>query len=335
VAHTGAAPMEGITTSDNPASQTRPTEGITIDGTARPAIEEFSEELISSEGLDDSRHAPNRTGIGSSTPENAPDNDRDSQTGVNSGDPPTGPREWREKMGRKRGQSKKRKSNKKNGSTQNTRLQQLETEISNLKDQIKEEKKKSNNSANRTTPCQTKPTQHSNQSGNSSKPTAEEGWTLVDRRRKTRKPTFEKIKLVICGVDNGHRNLTELKAEFNKDDISRKVMAKYIKWEYQNRQLLQQRAPSSGGVYITVFSRQDADLLIRNGIRAYGQRHQIKHFSRASLSDQCKNCHQHGHLERSCLGENLINRGDNRQRQKNNGQYKSHTANSSPHVSWR
>jgi hypothetical protein len=41
-------------------------------------------------------------------------------------------------MGRKRLQSKKRKSNKKNGSTQNTKLQQLEAEISNLKDKIKE-----------------------------------------------------------------------------------------------------------------------------------------------------------------------------------------------------
>jgi hypothetical protein len=70
-------------------------------------------------------------------------------------------------------------------------------------------------------------------------------------------------------VDNGHRNLTELQAEFNKDDITRKVMAKYIKWEYENRQLLQQRGHSSGGVYITVFNRQDADLLIRKGIRAY------------------------------------------------------------------
>jgi hypothetical protein len=102
--------MEGITTSDNPASQTRPMEGITIDGTARPTIEEFSEELISSGGLDDSRHAPNRPGIGSSTPENGPDKGRDSQIAGNSGDPPTGPREWREKMGRKRGQSKNTKA---------------------------------------------------------------------------------------------------------------------------------------------------------------------------------------------------------------------------------
>jgi hypothetical protein len=55
---TGAAPMEGITTSDNPVSQTGPMEGITIDGPARPTIEEFSEWFLSSGGLDDTRHVP-------------------------------------------------------------------------------------------------------------------------------------------------------------------------------------------------------------------------------------------------------------------------------------
>jgi hypothetical protein len=70
---------------------------------------------------------------------------------------------------------------------------------------------------------------------------------------------------------NGHRNLTELKAEFNNDDITRKVMTKYIKWEYQNSQLVQQHGHSSGWVYIIVFNIQDADLLNRKGIRAYGQ----------------------------------------------------------------
>jgi hypothetical protein len=90
-------------------------------------------------------------------------------------------------------------------------------------------------------------------------------------------------------------------------------MAKYIKWEFQNWQLLQLRGHSSGGVYIRVYNRQDADLLIRKGIRADGQRHQIKPFSRASLTDQCKNCHQHSHVERSCLVEKPMNRGGKRQ----------------------
>jgi hypothetical protein len=56
--------------------------------------------------------------------------------------------------------------------------------------------------------------------------------------------------------------------------------------------------------------------LIRKGIRTYGQRHQIKPFSRASLTDQSKNYDQHGYLERSCLVANLLTemgRGNNRQ----------------------
>jgi hypothetical protein len=135
VAQTEAVQIEGIRTCDNPPSPMRPMEGITIDGTAMPTIEEFSEGLISRGGLDDSRHAPNRAGIG------AVDSGRDLQMGGNSGDPPSGPRGWSEKIGRQRGESKKRKCNKKNRSTQNTRLLQLEAEISNLKDKIKEKKR--------------------------------------------------------------------------------------------------------------------------------------------------------------------------------------------------
>jgi hypothetical protein len=64
VAQTEAVQIEGITACDNPPSLMRPMEGITIHGTAMPTIEEFSEGLISSGGLDDSRHAPNTAGIG-------------------------------------------------------------------------------------------------------------------------------------------------------------------------------------------------------------------------------------------------------------------------------
>jgi hypothetical protein len=54
-------------------STTTPMEGIAIDGTMRPTIEEFSENLISSGRLDESRHAPNKPMIGSSMPANGPD----------------------------------------------------------------------------------------------------------------------------------------------------------------------------------------------------------------------------------------------------------------------
>jgi hypothetical protein len=146
VAHTEAVPMERITTCDNSPSPLRPIEEISIDGTAMPTIKEFSEGLRSSGGLNESRHASNRDGIG------GPDSGHDLQTGRNSGDPPTGLRGWSEKIGRKWWQSKIYKSNKKNRSTQNTRRQQLETEISNLKEKIKEKEKRNNDSANRTPP---------------------------------------------------------------------------------------------------------------------------------------------------------------------------------------
>jgi hypothetical protein len=86
VAHTEAVLMQGITICDNPPSPMRSMQGITIIGTTMPTIEEFSERLISAGGLNDSRHAPNRAGIG------APDSCGDLQMGVNSGDPPSGPR---------------------------------------------------------------------------------------------------------------------------------------------------------------------------------------------------------------------------------------------------
>jgi hypothetical protein len=62
-----------------------------------------------------------------------------------------------------------------------------------------------------------------------STPTAKEEWTLIDRRRKTKKLGIEKIKLVICGMDTGHRNRTELKAEFYKYRITPEVMGNCIK----------------------------------------------------------------------------------------------------------
>jgi hypothetical protein len=82
---------------------------------------------------------------------------------------------------------------------------------------------------------ETIPIHTSDLSRKSLNPLAKERWIPVDRRRKTLKPIFEKIKLEICGMDKGHRNLTELTAEFNTDNIIQKVMAKYIKWEYQKR----------------------------------------------------------------------------------------------------
>jgi hypothetical protein len=75
-------------------------------------------------------------------PANAPDDGQHSQIGGNSRDPPTGIRVWREKIARKLRRSKKSKSKEQNGFTQNTRLLQLEAEISNLKDNQRKRKYK-------------------------------------------------------------------------------------------------------------------------------------------------------------------------------------------------
>jgi hypothetical protein len=100
VAPTEAVPIEEITICDNPPSPMRPMEGITIDGTAMPRIEEFSEGLISSAGLDDSRHEPNWAGIG------AADSGHDLQTGGNSVthsvDREDGAKKWVDSSGNRR-----------------------------------------------------------------------------------------------------------------------------------------------------------------------------------------------------------------------------------------
>jgi hypothetical protein len=69
----------------------------------------------------------------------------------------------------------------------------LNNKISNLKDKIKEKEKKGNVSANRTMLSVTKPIYISNPSKKSSKPMADEGWTLIDGKRNTRKPALEEI----------------------------------------------------------------------------------------------------------------------------------------------
>jgi predicted nucleic acid-binding Zn-ribbon protein len=119
-------------------STTTPMEGVAIDGTTKPTNEEFSQNLESSGGLDQSWHAPNMPTIESSMPVNSPDDCQHSNIGRNSRDPPTGPRVWREKMARKSRRSKTSNSMDRNGSTQNSRLLQLDAEISNLKDTITE-----------------------------------------------------------------------------------------------------------------------------------------------------------------------------------------------------
>jgi hypothetical protein len=172
-------------------STTTPMEGVAIDGTMKPTIEEFSKNLESSGGLDQSRHAPNKPTIESSIPVNSPDDCQHSNMGGNSRDPPTGPRVWREKMGRKSRRSKKSNSTERNGSTRNSRLLQLQAEISNLKGKIKEKESRKPRTSRHTV-------------------TSEQGWTQIQRKQPTiRRPKPLKVngryKLVIGSADDGTR----------------------------------------------------------------------------------------------------------------------------------
>jgi hypothetical protein len=159
------------------------------------------------------------------------------------------------------------------------------------------------------------------------------GWRTVERKKKPKKPTAKKIKPIISGVDNGQRTMQDLKAELNKDTITKQVVAKYFKWEYNNRRLLQQRGHKCGGVCLTVFSKDSADLLIRNGIKAYGQPHQIKLFTRALASDKCEQCHATGHLERTCRQEARPVRQTPRQPRHTSRRINGQQARTSPHTS--
>jgi ribosomal protein L32 len=106
---------------------------------------------------------------------------------------------------------------------------------------------------------------------------------------------------VIRGVDNGRRTIDEIKAELNKDPITRQIVAKYFKWEYSNRKLLQNPGHRCGGLTLAVFSEDGAEKLIKRGILAYGQRRQVIRVSRANADSECANCGELGHLERTCL----------------------------------
>jgi hypothetical protein len=95
-------------------STTTPVERIANDGMTNPTIEELSENRISSVGLDESQHTPNKPRIGCSMTIDGPDNSQHSSKARNSRDPPTGPRVWREKIARTLQRSMQSKSQKQN-----------------------------------------------------------------------------------------------------------------------------------------------------------------------------------------------------------------------------
>jgi hypothetical protein len=101
-------------------------------------IEEFLGQVKSNGGLEESRHAPENAPIENGLPTGVLDERQNPVIPGNSQDPPTGPRQWREKMARKQRWSKQSKTAMKNNQTPNTKLQQLEADIEELKENIRQ-----------------------------------------------------------------------------------------------------------------------------------------------------------------------------------------------------
>jgi hypothetical protein len=94
----------------------------------KPTIEEFLEMLEPNGGLNESRHAP---GLSQGTvPSDKPR------------DPPTGPKEWRDKLAKRQRRSRRSGKTKRNPPKEISKLEQLEVEISKLKDKIKKKKRR-------------------------------------------------------------------------------------------------------------------------------------------------------------------------------------------------
>jgi hypothetical protein len=124
-----------------------------------PEAESIGQNEKSGGGLAESQHAPLASPPGHSTP-------------------PPGPKAWREKMAMKKKRSKKSKAGRQQILPQRSKLEQLEAEISELKEKIsRKEKARVNNSIN-----------------NNDIRADEEGWTRVNKH-KTAKPQPNSLKI--------------------------------------------------------------------------------------------------------------------------------------------
>jgi hypothetical protein len=123
----------------------------------------------------------------------------------NSQDPPTGPRQWREKMARKQRRSKQSKTGKKNNQTPNKKLQQLEADILELKENIRQKEQARKGSD----------TYGSSQSNGTE-------WRVANRKRPANRKTQTlkiqgKYKLVIGSSDDGTRaDVTTIQQEIER-----------------------------------------------------------------------------------------------------------------------
>jgi hypothetical protein len=186
----------------------------------KPTIEEFLEILEPNGGLNESRHAP-----GSSQGTAPSDQLRD---------PPTGPKEWRDKLAKRQRRSRCSGKTKRNPPKETSKLEQLEFEISKLKDKIKDKEKAKDISHK----CNG-PQDNAN------------GWTVVNRHRSAEKNSKTetlrirgKYKLIIRSPDDGTRldddNIeNEIRSERgNRVLLSQQATDSNYAFEYRNRRLL-------------------------------------------------------------------------------------------------
>jgi hypothetical protein len=87
-------------------------------------------------------------------------------------------------------------------------------------------------------------------------------------------------------VDTGQRTIDKIKAELNKNPITRKVVAKYFKWEYSNRGQLKKPGHRFEGLTFAEFTEEAAEKFIKYGIEAYEQRRQTTRFARDNAENE-------------------------------------------------
>jgi hypothetical protein len=171
----------------------------------KPTIEEFLGQLKSNGGLEESRHAPENAPVENGPPTGAPDERQNPVIPGNSQDPPTGPKQWREKMASKQRRSNQSKMAKRNNQTPNTKLQQLEADILELKENIRQKEQARKGSD----------THGSSQSNGNE-------WRVANRKRPVNRKTQTlriqgKYKLVIGSSDDGARaDVTTIQGEIER-----------------------------------------------------------------------------------------------------------------------
>jgi hypothetical protein len=108
-------------------------------------------------------------------------------------DPPTGPQEWRDKLAKRQRRSRRSGKTKRNPPKETCKLEQIEAEISKLKDKRKEKEKAKDISHKCNGP-----------------PDNANGWTVVDRHRSAERNSKAatlrirgKYKLIIRSADDG------------------------------------------------------------------------------------------------------------------------------------